>query len=181
METYNPPGIFTGKTSCNFWGYILYYSNTTAMIIKKILISADSGDHFEKVAAAGFDLAHRIGADVALAHVVEPVVMPNNTENDMFPVEMNMVENQNHIARKLLDDIELVFSPDKPCKKYIELGKPSSLVIEFAEDFGADMIVIGTHGRTGIDRLLMGSVAEHVVRHSDVPVLVVPIGEKHPH
>jgi nucleotide-binding universal stress UspA family protein len=40
------------------------------------------------------------------------------------------------------------------------------------------MIVIGTHSRTGIDRLLMGSVAEHVIRHSEVPVLVVPMVEE---
>ncbi len=44
-------------------------------------------------------------------------------------------------------------------------------------DSGAKMIVIGTHSRTGIDRFFMGSVAEQVVRHSDIPVLVVPFVE----
>ncbi|MBE7176609.1 MAG: universal stress protein [Mucilaginibacter polytrichastri] len=147
------------------------------MIIRKILISADSGEQFDKVATAGFDLAHRIDAEVALVHIVEPVVVPNSTENDMFPVEMDLVDAQNTQAKRLLDEIEARFSPERPCTKYIEMGRPSTMVVDFAKEFGADMIVIGTHGRTGLDRLLMGSVAEHVVRHSDVPVLVVPIRE----
>jgi nucleotide-binding universal stress UspA family protein len=52
-------------------------------------------------------------------------------------------------------------------------GEPGSTILAVAEEIGADLIVMGTHGRTGLRRLLMGSVAEHVVRHASCPVLTV--------
>ena len=58
------------------------------------------------------------------------------------------------------------------------MDQPADGIIQCSKDFGADLIiVIGTHSRTGFDRLLMGSVAEDVVRHSEIPVLVVPFEE----
>lgn len=56
-------------------------------------------------------------------------------------------------------------------------GSPSDEIVRHAEREGCDLIVMGTHGRGGIDRLLLGSVAEHVVRSSTVPVLTVRVGE----
>lgn len=154
------------------------------MIIKKILIGVENSEHAMKAIETGFDLAHRLDAEIALAHIIEPVVMQQTPDagmlgtNDIsyFPVEMGEIQNEQSV--KLLDDVEARFAQGKTCKRYIEVGKPSTDLVGYAQDFGADMIVIGTHGRTGIDRLLMGSVAEHVVRHSHVPVLVVPFKEK---
>ena len=60
---------------------------------------------------------------------------------------------------------------------FTEYGSTADGIIKCSTEFGADLIVVGTHSRTGLDRLLMGSVAEHVVRHSNVPVLVVPLSE----
>jgi len=57
---------------------------------------------------------------------------------------------------------------------FTDYGSTADGIIHCAKEFGADLIVIGTHNRHGLERLLMGSVAEHVVRHADVPVLVVP-------
>ena len=56
-------------------------------------------------------------------------------------------------------------------------GSPSTEIVRYAEREGCDLIVMGTHGRGGIDRLLLGSVAERVVRSSTVPVLTVRVGE----
>jgi nucleotide-binding universal stress UspA family protein len=61
---------------------------------------------------------------------------------------------------------------------YNEFGDTSDGIINCSREFGADMIVIGTHSRSGIDRLLMGSIAEQVVRQSEIPVLVVPFVEE---
>ena len=55
-------------------------------------------------------------------------------------------------------------------------GSPASAVLEHAEKLGAELIVVGTHGRTGLSRLALGSVAEHVVRSAGCPVLVVRAG-----
>jgi nucleotide-binding universal stress UspA family protein len=58
------------------------------------------------------------------------------------------------------------------------MGSTADTIIDCAAQFAADLIVIGTHSRSGFDRLLMGSVAESVVRHSPVAVLVVPLSEQ---
>jgi nucleotide-binding universal stress UspA family protein len=55
-------------------------------------------------------------------------------------------------------------------------GKPSREIVRYAEGEGCDLVVMGTHGRGGIDRLLLGSVAESVIRASSIPVTAVPVG-----
>lgn len=57
-------------------------------------------------------------------------------------------------------------------------GSPAQEIVEYAEDEGIDLVVMGTHGRSGVDRLLLGSVAERVVRTSPVPVLTVRVTNK---
>jgi universal stress protein A len=60
----------------------------------------------------------------------------------------------------------------------VETGEVRSTVLDFAADWGADLIVVGSHGRTGLERLLLGSVAESVVRHATSSVLVVRKAER---
>ncbi|EMA46125.1 universal stress protein [Halococcus saccharolyticus] len=64
---------------------------------------------------------------------------------------------------------------DVPIERVLVDGPPSTEIVEYAESEGCDLIVMGTHGRGGIDRLLLGSVAERVVRTSSVPVLTVRV------
>jgi nucleotide-binding universal stress UspA family protein len=61
--------------------------------------------------------------------------------------------------------------------KRIEVGEVAGTICHVAEELGADVVVVGSHGRTGLERLFLGSVSEHVVRHAPCPVLVVR--EKH--
>lgn len=69
---------------------------------------------------------------------------------------------------KMYDGVEEVlrFTPE---------GFPKIEIINTAKEWGADLIVMGTHGRTGLLHLLMGSVAEYVIKHSAIPVMVVPL------
>jgi nucleotide-binding universal stress UspA family protein len=64
-----------------------------------------------------------------------------------------------------------------PVETTVLEGSPSREIVRYAEEQDCDLIVMGTHGRGGIDRLLLGSVAERVVRASEVPVLTVRVGE----
>lgn len=66
---------------------------------------------------------------------------------------------------------------DVPVETTILEGSPSTEIVRYAEDEHCDLIVMGTHGRGGLNRLLLGSVAERVVRSSMVPVLTVRVGE----
>jgi nucleotide-binding universal stress UspA family protein len=64
--------------------------------------------------------------------------------------------------------------PDVPVEKVVEVGDAAAAICQVAERLGVDVVVVGSHGRTGLARILLGSVSEHVVRHAPCPVLVIP-------
>jgi nucleotide-binding universal stress UspA family protein len=64
--------------------------------------------------------------------------------------------------------------PDVPVEKVVEVGDAAAAICQVAERLGVDVIIVGSHGRTGLARVFLGSVSEHVVRHAPCPVLVIP-------
>ena len=158
------------------------------MMITKILIGIDDSDIAEHAAAYGFDIARKFNAAVGLVNIVEPAMIPQ-LSNSADPIMgypqgvnvgaeevelMNIQKDQSenivtHAIQKLAGDMQVTH--------FNEFGSTADGIIKCSRQFGADLIVLGTHGRTGLDRFFMGSVAEHVVRHSEVPVLVVPMKE----
>jgi nucleotide-binding universal stress UspA family protein len=92
--------------------------------------------------------------------------------NDAEMIKMQTESAENTIEKtikKLAEGLQVT--------QFTEFGSTAEGILECSKQFKADLVVLGTHSRTGLDRLLMGSVAEHVVRHSEVPVLVVPLKE----
>ncbi len=89
--------------------------------------------------------------------------------------EMELLDIQKSQSENIVGQTIKKFAGDMQVTHFTDYGSTADGIIHCAEEFGADLIVIGTHNRSGIGRLLMGSVAEHVVRHSHVPVLVVPL------
>jgi nucleotide-binding universal stress UspA family protein len=86
-----------------------------------------------------------------------------------------LLENLERSGRAALEDlVERAEAAGVDAVTAVETGVPHREILADAEDAGADLIVMGTHGRTGLDRFLLGSVSERVVRTADVPVLVVP-------
>ncbi|MES2426479.1 MAG: universal stress protein [Bacteroidota bacterium] len=151
------------------------------MLIKKVLIGIDDSKFAENAAKYGFDIAHKFKAKVGLVHIVEPMMMPySNTSDplsgaaDFAAMDVDLVNIQSKASENLIEKTIKKFGEDLEVTHFNEYGDTADGIITCSKEFGADLIVIGTHSRTGIDRLLMGSVAEHVVRHSAVPVLVVP-------
>ncbi|MCC8425099.1 universal stress protein [Mucilaginibacter sp. UR6-11] len=154
------------------------------MLIKKILIGIDNSKFAEHAAEYGFDIAHKFKAKVGLVHIVEPVVTPyiNSGDpmlgsSDIGVTNIDLINIQDKAGKSMINDAIKKFGDDLDITQYEEFGDTADGIINCSKEFGADLIVIGTHSRTGIDRLLMGSIAEHVVRHSEVPVLVVPFHE----
>ncbi len=90
---------------------------------------------------------------------------------------MEILDLQKKQAENAVDSIIKKHASDMEVTHFTNYGSTADGIIDCSKEFGADLIVIGTHERSGLDRLLMGSVAEHVVRHSEVPVLVVPFKE----
>jgi nucleotide-binding universal stress UspA family protein len=138
--------------------------------MKKILIAIDNGPSSEKVSSKGFELAQQLKVEIALLSVVDTTVLI--TDGGVTPKEMaDLIKNDYKKSQQLL--IENVFKNYKVWS-FIEEGKPFEIILKVAEEWEADLIVLGTHGRTGLSHLLMGSVAEKVVRHSIKPLFIIP-------
>ena len=155
-------------------------------MIKKILIGIDESNQAEHAAEFGFDLARKFNAEVGLVNIVSQAIMTPMTGAD--PIigmpsagvgidELELLEIQKKQSESIVEQTIKRLAGDIPVTHFTEYGSTSDGIISCSKEFKADLIVIGTHNRTGLDRLLMGSVAEHVVRHSPVPVLVVPFKE----
>ena len=154
------------------------------MTIQKILIGIDDSTQAEHAAEYGFDIARKFNAAVGLVNIVEPAMATQVVSSD--PVmgisnqgigidEMEMMEIQKSQSENVVERAIKKFAAGMQVTHFSDYGSTSDGIISCSKEFGADLIVIGTHSRTGLDRLLMGSVAEHVVRHATVPVLVVPL------
>ncbi|MEF8829384.1 MAG: universal stress protein [Haloarcula sp.] len=88
-------------------------------------------------------------------------------------VESSLLERSQAVVDAAADEVEGVDTVTA-----VERGAPHSAILDYADENDVDLIVMGTHGRTGVERYLLGSVAEKVVRTSDVPVLTVRLGEE---
>jgi nucleotide-binding universal stress UspA family protein len=134
----------------------------------RILVPVDGSPQSEE--ALSFALSEWPEADVTLLHVIDPVeagysasVMPSGSEE--------WYKRAREGSREIFEQARETY--DREFSTRTEVGRPSRTIVEAAADIDADHVVIGSHGREGVQRVLLGSVAEHVVRRSPVPVTVV--------
>lgn len=139
---------------------------------KKILIATDGSENAEKAVFYGIEIARATGAEVYALHVVSTEhagtarTVMGWTEAfeeylaDKGKVATGHVENLGKEAGVKVESVYL-------------RGSPAEKILEYAEGSNIDLIVMGTQGITGVKRFLIGSVAENVLRHSEVPVMIV--------
>jgi nucleotide-binding universal stress UspA family protein len=144
------------------------------MDFKKILIAVDNSTCSEKAAKIGYEMAAKFGSDVALLNIIEPAPATVNPDYTLAPVFMEMYDNSEDNSQKLLIEISNKYGNGVATTYLTSLDTATHGIIQQAEEWGADLIVIGTHGRGGLYHFLMGSVAEHVARKAACPVLIVP-------
>jgi nucleotide-binding universal stress UspA family protein len=149
------------------------------MIWKTILVPHDFSSSANHACAVARDEAKTHGARVILVHVIDlPYQMAPESSMIATATEepVSMKEYASRGAEKHLDDIAARLAKDgiQPTK-FIRFGRPHDEITKLAEEAMCDLIIMGTHGRTGLAHLLVGSVAERVVRTSKVPVLTVPM------
>lgn len=142
--------------------------------IKSILVPVDFPKSSEKVLfyAAGF--AEQFGAKITLLHVLEPMLYV--CEFDCIPAD------DVNLDKRAKDRLELLASrtvmPGLISKSFVRRGAPFNEISTFARELGIDLIIVSTHGYTGLQHILLGSTAERVVRHAPCPVLLVREQEK---
>jgi len=143
------------------------------MKFNKILIAVEDSSHSLEAAKAGIQLALKVNGEVAVMSVINIAVTISSP--DVVPTPIEIINLQRDEAHEVLEKVKKLYPGNLPVTEFVPEGDPREEIIDVAEKWGADIIVLGTHGRTGLTHLLMGSTAEHVVRHSKVPVLVVPL------
>ena len=131
---------------------------------RNIVIATDGSENSQRAVSYGIELAKLSGATVHALYVVD------TTPFSSIPMDAGWEEMYEALRRevKKRGDVSGV-----EVREVLLEGHPSKEITDFAENNNVDLIVVGTLGKTGFDRFLMGSVAEKVVRGSKVPVLVV--------
>ncbi len=146
--------------------------------MKKILAAIDFSDATAGVTSKAVEMAKAFGAELHLLHVVEPE--PTYTAYGFTPDEFPAIQTFHAEARKraqkTLEGLvsELAASSGIRVIGRLEDGRPLLQLESTVMEIGADLVVIGTHGHNVVSSLLLGSVAEGMVRKSIVPTLVVP-------
>jgi len=140
------------------------------VVFKKILIAIDSEPIAAHAAEIGADLARLATAEMAFVHVIDPAVV-NATDTGIQPAVL--AANAKEEGRKLIVDFCKRLPQQANAMEFVVVGSAATEIVKAAKEWAADLVVIGSHGRGGIRRALLGSVAEAVMRHADCPVLVV--------
>ncbi len=149
----------------------------------KILVPLDGSEMSESSLPHVKSIALGCGVpDVILLKVVEPVFNPEAEVTAKVGKDLlTQIENENKAKDKAYLDgmVAKLKAEGLDADSALGYGKPADEIIDFAEKHNVDLIIMCTHGRSGITRWVLGSVAEKVVRHSPVPVLTVsPAGRK---
>lgn len=153
-------------------------------MIHKILIAVDDSKYAEHAAEYGFKLAHSFNAHVGLLNILEPISIPmtGNGADEILgtPIQgimapdLDILDVQTQVSARLLESLAKKFAGDLQVTNFNEYGTKGDGIINYSVEFKADIIVIGTHKRTGLDKLFTTDVAAYVLHHSKIPVLVVP-------
>ena len=142
-------------------------------MIKKILVPIDFSDYSKKALQYTVKLAKTFNAELFLVYVIEPMVYPA----DLSMGQMVIPQSEVNLSEKANTELEeLATNEIGDSLKYnifIKTGKPFMEIIETATEVDADLIIIATHGHTGVEHLLFGSTSEKVVRKAPCPVLTL--------
>ena len=142
--------------------------------IKKILIAVDSSSCSIHAAKKGFALAHQLHASIGLLFVIDRNKETVSADLDITPEESQTILLKR--AEETLDQlIKMYGGKGGEIFRFTPEGIPKEEILATSLQWNADLVVMGTHGHTGLQHLLMGSVAEYVIHHSTRPVMVVSL------
>ena len=142
--------------------------------LEKILVPTDFSEFSEHAIRYGCELGKRFDAELHLLNVVEdmyPIVPEPGMSTAMSPTYLDDLSESSRRAIENIPKAEMI--EGLTVQRKVLTGTPFLEVIRYAREHDIDLIVIGTHGRSGLVHALMGSVAEKVVRKSPCPVLTV--------
>jgi len=143
-----------------------------AGMAKRILVPVDGSEQAH--AGAEFVIEEFPDATMILLHVINPAEAGYSAQASIPSFSEEWYEGEKERAERLFDEIESAAGESAIAIEHeIDVGRPTKAIVDMATETDVDHIVMGSHGRSGVSRMLLGSVAETVVRRSPVPVTVV--------
>jgi nucleotide-binding universal stress UspA family protein len=150
--------------------------------ISRILIAVEDSTYSDVAVHYGMMLAKKMGAKIALVHADEiPMNTPYNADpmlNETPLVIPEMMQIQHEASKDLFQRIHDEYGAKTEITTYIRVGRAQDEILAAAEEYQADLIILGTHGRTGLDQFISGSVSAGVAKRAKCPVLIIPKPEK---
>jgi nucleotide-binding universal stress UspA family protein len=138
--------------------------------IQQVLIPVDFHRHSDALADFAVGVANKLGARATLVHVVENVdVYADYTPDYLTKVSQEL---RDHAEKKMADFLEGLKAKCPGCEGVVLFGDAADSIVELAGERKADLIIMGTHGAKGIEKVLLGSVAERVLKRAGCPTLV---------
>ena len=135
--------------------------------MKRILVAYDGSPSSAKAFSLGMELRDKFDAELMVLAVARPPDFGTEVETEA------VIENSKKHCHDILKPLHAVLASAKASARFeVVTGHPGDQIVRHAEDWKADLIVIGHRGRTFLDRLLLGSVAGHVINHAPCAVMV---------
>lgn len=135
-----------------------------------IVVGLDFSDHSRRAFQRAVELAERMNESVVLVHAI----VPSALAGEAGPIGEALLENDAYewrtMQQELLTDARKRVQADAVARK----GQAHQVLLQEADARHATLIIVGSHGRSGLKRMLLGSVTKAVIRHSKIPVVVVP-------
>lgn len=139
-------------------------------MFKHLLVPIDGSEPSQAAVALAARFSRENGSTVTLCHVIDRT---GGFAYEGVGVDTNIPGAARNHAQRLLDEASSAFEPETITASVLVEGDPVARVLEIARTGGVELIVMGTHGRSGLSRMALGSVTEEVLRQANVPVLTV--------
>ncbi len=145
--------------------------------MKKIMIATDGSTPGRLAAEVGINLARLAGAEATAVYVVDMARLTQLPGYMAIPgIKERLLELMSAEGEKATAEVEdMAKEAGVTCHKQVAGGNPADELLKLSWELGVDLLVMGSIGKSGLDKFLLGSVAEKIVRHSKVPVLLVPV------
>jgi nucleotide-binding universal stress UspA family protein len=143
--------------------------------LKNILVATDFSEPSDAALMYGRELASRFGATLHVLHAVQNIYIGMLGAENYAAIAPDLQQQIEDDARRRVDELVVASDKSRPetVKAIVTSSSPALSIIDYAKDHDIDVIVMGTHGRGALAHLVMGSVAERVVRMAPCPVLTV--------
>lgn len=155
--------------------------------MKKVLIALDYSDVIAQVAEKASGLAKALGAEVALVHVLSDVtyysslnyspILGFDSFSNLDILQTNIIDDVRLAAKDFLNRVKEEFQLYN-AETIVREGDFADEILKAAKELNADIIAVGTHSRKGIDKILIGSVAQKVLSKSTIPVFIIPVNRR---